>query len=144
MKDTLTAYAVVRGDEVELIFPYCAELIDRLKTIPSRWRSWNPRTRRWTIYSPYTEPSIRLVGDFFDVERVAPVGAAPTTHDDRGCLQRVVERWPEYAELGLLPGAPPELVRASYRILSRERHPDAGGTHEAMVRLNHAYEKLKS
>ncbi len=45
------------------------------------------------------------------------------------------------AELGFKDGDKPvnqEVVEARYRALARERHPDAGGSHEAMARLNEA------
>jgi hypothetical protein len=45
------------------------------------------------------------------------------------------------AELGLRPGTTSlGEVRRAYRALSKVRHPDVeGGSHEAMLRLNHAY-----
>jgi DnaJ-class molecular chaperone len=36
-----------------------------------------------------------------------------------------------------------EIVAAGYRALAKERHPDAGGTHERMAELNRAAEALK-
>jgi hypothetical protein len=43
------------------------------------------------------------------------------------------------AELGFQPGDRPitlDVVEARYRALLRERHPDRGGSHDAVVRLN--------
>jgi hypothetical protein len=48
-----------------------------------------------------------------------------------------------YAALYLLPDAPPEVVKSAYRALAQLHHPDAGGTHEAMLRINEAYERLR-
>ena len=45
-----------------------------------------------------------------------------------------------YAEMHLLPSAPPELVQAAHRVLLKQVHPDRGGTHEQTVRLNLAWE----
>lgn len=44
------------------------------------------------------------------------------------------------AEMGFKPNDRPdvEAVEARFRALARERHPDAGGSHEAMARLNEA------
>lgn len=47
-----------------------------------------------------------------------------------------------FAALHLLPSAPPEVVRASYKALAQIHHPDAGGTHEAMLKINEAYRQL--
>jgi hypothetical protein len=43
--------------------------------------------------------------------------------------------------LGLGPKATPALVKAAYRRLAKTAHPDAGGTHEAFVALQEAYEQ---
>ena len=49
-----------------------------------------------------------------------------------------------FATLYLLPNAPPEVVRASYKALAQLVHPDKpGGDHAAMQRLNEAYERLR-
>jgi hypothetical protein len=48
-----------------------------------------------------------------------------------------------YAALYLLPNAPPEVVRASYKALAQLVHPDKpGGDVAAMQRLNEAYRQL--
>ena len=47
-----------------------------------------------------------------------------------------------YRILGLDPTAPDELVKLVYRHLARRLHPDAGGSTEAMARLNGAYEEI--
>ena len=49
-----------------------------------------------------------------------------------------------YDVLGVRPGAPREVIDASYRALAKSRHPDTGGTVEAMNELNAAYEALKN
>lgn len=36
-----------------------------------------------------------------------------------------------------------ELINAGYRALSRKHHPDAGGSHEAMVKVNRALDALR-
>ena len=46
------------------------------------------------------------------------------------------------SELWLKPGAPREVIDAAYRALARLYHPDAGGSEEAMTRLNLAYRQI--
>lgn len=41
-----------------------------------------------------------------------------------------------YNTLLILPSAPIELVKAAQRILAKQYHPDVGGSHEAMKRIN--------
>jgi hypothetical protein len=43
--------------------------------------------------------------------------------------------------LGLRPDAPQTLIEAAYKTLAKERHPDVGGSHEAMEELNEAKEQ---
>lgn len=47
-----------------------------------------------------------------------------------------------YAALYLTPKAPYSLVKAVYRHLVKEHHPDAGGDQEQFLRLQNAYEKI--
>jgi hypothetical protein len=48
-----------------------------------------------------------------------------------------------YATLYLLPDAPQIVVKSAYRALAQLHHPDAGGTHESMLKINEAYERLR-
>jgi hypothetical protein len=47
-----------------------------------------------------------------------------------------------FATLHLLPTAPPEVVKASYKALARIYHPDAKGSHDKMIQINLAFETL--
>lgn len=47
-----------------------------------------------------------------------------------------------YAVLGLESGADGAAIRSAYRTLARASHPDAGGSDEAMIRLNEAWHVL--
>lgn len=48
-----------------------------------------------------------------------------------------------YAVLHLVQGAPLVVCEAAYRALSRAAHPDAGGSNEAMRKLNLAIEQIR-
>ena len=47
-----------------------------------------------------------------------------------------------FKQLHLLSSAPWALVRSAYKILSKQHHPDFGGSHEQMVKINTAYDYL--
>jgi hypothetical protein len=48
-----------------------------------------------------------------------------------------------YATLYLLPDAPPIVVKSAYRALAQINHPDIGGDHATMQRINDAYSRLR-
>src|SRR6266403_3060544 len=47
-----------------------------------------------------------------------------------------------YAVLGLQPSATPEQIKQAYREYAKRAHPDAGGSAEAMERINEAHRVL--
>lgn len=49
-----------------------------------------------------------------------------------------------YAELWLLDDAPLSVVKAAYRALATEHHPDAGGSTERFRRVDRAYRQILS
>jgi curved DNA-binding protein CbpA len=49
-----------------------------------------------------------------------------------------------YARLHLLPTAPPELVQAAHKVMVKLTHPDSGGSHEAAVLINLAWEVIEA
>lgn len=55
--------------------------------------------------------------------------------------QTAVRSW--YEVLDVSPRADPDVVKASFQALARKRHPDAGGSNEAMTELNRAYEEFQ-
>ncbi|MBE9179704.1 J domain-containing protein [Oculatella sp. LEGE 06141] len=50
---------------------------------------------------------------------------------------------PWWRVLYVSPDAPLTVIEAAYRSLSRDYHPDQGGSHEAMAELNRAYSEAK-
>src|SRR5262245_5801377 len=44
-----------------------------------------------------------------------------------------------YKALDIARSASPAEIRRAYYVVSKRAHPDAGGSHEAQVRVNHAY-----
>lgn len=106
-------------------------LIETLKAmVPARSRKWNAYDKEWWFREEFGEPVYHLC-----VSRglaVALPGDTPQIHDFEQAA----------AAMYLLPNAPSGLVRAVYRYLSKELHPDRGGSTAEMQRLNHCYELL--
>jgi hypothetical protein len=110
-------------------------------------RSYEPTTRKWFI----DEDAYAQLFQWLDYAH-AELGARvewQTSSD------RTREKPPEpppakpkpkavdpYVTLHLLPSAPPEVVKAVYKVLAMKHHPDHGGSEETMKRLNEAYGRL--
>ncbi len=117
-----------------------AFLIEALKdAIPAYDRTYSPASREWFIHAS-ARHSLELWLD--DAREVcgASVEWQPTKHE----RPRTASVAPDaFATLHLLPSAPPEVVRASYKALAMKHHPDKGGDTEAMQKINEAYERLR-
>jgi len=106
--------------------------------IPSRQRKWDAPSKVWLLRD--SDPVIGLLerqGIPYTCEtaddtahRQAPASAHLTQND-------------AYQILFLRPGAPDFVISAVYRALAKQMHPDAGGSDEAMQRLNQAIEVLR-
>lgn len=59
-----------------------------------------------------------------------------------GRLGQEQEKAKAFRTLGLEPEASPEAVKAAYRQLARQHHPDAGGDAEAFAQVSAAYQLL--
>ncbi len=119
---------------VDLRFSYDAGFISRLKgEIPVYARTYDPETRIWTVRAAYATRACFMMRETF--------GAVTEYGDD--VADRVRRDDPDFAALHLMPSAPPALVEAAFRCLSKELHPDRGGKHEAMIELNEAITRLR-
>jgi DnaJ-domain-containing protein 1 len=117
-----------------------AFLIETLKDrIPAYDRTYSPASREWLI-----DASARDDLEMWLDDARAVCGASvewqPTKHEHTRAKPR--NETNAHAVLHLLPSAPPEVVRASYKALAMKHHPDHGGDTEAMQRINAAYRRL--
>jgi DnaJ-domain-containing protein 1 len=114
-------------------------LIEALKdAIPAYDRTYSPATREWLIDASARDSLDNWLDDARAVFN-ASVEWQPTKHK-RTRARTVPDA---FATLHLLPSAPPEVVRASYKALAMKHHPDKGGDVRAMQRINEAYERLR-
>ncbi len=129
----MTAPTITRTPDGRAVlkFPYDPWLVESLKTgIPGHARSYAPETKAWTVAPAYVAVATRLMlAAFPDVELVDPSRTAPPSDP--------------YVVLHLLPSAPPELVTAAHKCLSKLHHPDKGGDTATMQAINAAAEALK-
>jgi len=121
----------LHGLESEAFWNFIADL----KTgIPSRSRRWDADNRRWLLRADVIESvAVLLNSHGLTYEHT---GAGESEVHSGAVLAN------PYHALHLLPTAPPELVRAAYRLLAKRHHPDGGGSHAAMQELGQAYQRI--
>jgi hypothetical protein len=126
-------------------------LIDALKNFVSPvYRKYEPNARKWVVGEPATESFrgwLAYARTTFNarIEWSGEAYADPEAEwtpppPPRPPRSKALD---PHATLWLLPGAPPELVRAAFKCLATLFHPDKpGGDEERMKAINRAYEKL--
>ncbi len=111
-------------------FDYDPDFIEALKDkIPGRSRRWLPEKKWWVFREEVMDQVLALA--YIHVGRVV--------HVEPDEEEAPVEA---YAELHLLPTAPPAVVAAAYKALAKLAHPDKGGDKVKMQRINQAYAQL--
>ena len=113
---------------------YNEPMVDAIKQyVPSRLRRWQPAHKRWVVTAAALDTVCALAdaycGGWVEVVRADGPPAATAAAD-------------AYAVLHLLPTAPPAVVKAVYKALSKLEHPDRGGDTAQMQRINAAYHRL--
>lgn len=105
------------------------------RAIPSGARLWSPSRRVWTVDIAHFGRLTDWAYTWFAPEEVlierpqrTPPRPAPAP-----------DAW---ETLWLRPGAPEYVIKAVFRAMALENHPDRGGDHAAMVRINAAFETL--
>lgn len=112
-------------------FDFSPGMVEGIKThIPSRQRTWKPDLRQWWFRAEVIDSVCTLATLFCEGGYVHAQSSPAPAH-----------RGPEaaYQTLHLLPSAPPELVKAAYKALSKLEHPDKGGDKARMQAINSAY-----
>jgi len=124
------------------------ELIEALKTsIPHRWRDYDPDDKCWRIVSRghldiwldcvSDYAGIQVIWDNDETHRRARQDLPPPRRPGRMVPADA------FTALYLLPTAPPEVIKASYKALALIHHPDRGGDLEQMKTINQAYDLLE-
>ncbi|MEE9277216.1 MAG: J domain-containing protein [Dehalococcoidia bacterium] len=112
-----------------------------MRVVPDSHRSFDADRDVWQIWGVYWL-SVRevLCGDL----GLGPVREYASWTEFEGAQrghrtkQLTAPNMEAYEELFLLPAAPREVVEAAYRALARLYHPDRGGDHKRMARINAA------
>jgi hypothetical protein len=114
------------------------ELIPRWKdAVPARYRSYDPSAKVWRFVGQYRALAAALLLIYFPGADVPVRFRTPSHPQARAAGSDHIR------VLHLCETASVELIEASYRVLARLNHPDAGGSTEAMQAINGAYAALR-
>ena len=121
-------------------FRYDENILKLIKSIPWEGRRWEPGIKSWWVaddYVPYARYVLRDngkddYGDWFFDQRVENSSA------------RRAQNSPYHELATLIQEGSDDLVRDVFRRLLHHYHPDVGGEHKQMVRLNHVWEQIKA
>ncbi len=120
-----------------LEFRLCIDTLKSFVKVPNR--SYDPDTKTWNVsesgYESLTK-WINYICQSIDAEIKWQQPSPPRQP------KRPAPKVDAYAALHLLPTASPALVKAAYKCLAMEFHPDRGGDTRAMQRINEAYRQL--
>lgn len=155
------AFLMREGSQVRVVAPYNADFVAELKQIPYYAKTWLGEQKHWLIEDEYGDLLFEIASRYFSVQWVITeheaqqrVSAAMASaqrlagsgsHSTAQCLDVVKKVYREEAALHLLPPVTSEnVLRAVYRALAREHHPDVAGaaSHGTMVAINAAYDLL--
>lgn len=110
MKVTQPETTVLPDGSVRVRFPYNADVVAAIKdTVPWQFRTYDPGDKSWTVEAPWGTELIRIMRMYFDDAGISRPSAGAADH---------------YAVLYVLPNAPASVIKAVYRCLVKENHPD--------------------
>jgi hypothetical protein len=90
------------------------------RSIPPLYRQFDDKHVKWYVHQKYVE---------FVKQLMQQTTVTPSSDDP-------------WAVLHLRPGAPPAIIKAVWREMAKELHPDRGGDEEQFKRVKAAYDKL--
>ena len=133
----MTAAKITRTPDggINLKFPYIAELVEDLKSaIPGWGRQYDPYTKQWYVLPSFVDVAEEIFYFYF-----------PRKHNFSHSPPDLFATLPDWCKtLYILPNAPGVVIDAVYRALSKIYHPDVGGSHSAMLKLNAAIEEARN
>lgn len=137
------------GQWVRCWFRWRDGLVEDLKAgIPARYRRWSPEERSWHVAPEAWPAALKVFGKYGLFAGAG--GSAGADHSSRGggspgAGGGAHGQPSDWGALYLVPGAPVEVIRASYAALSKKYHPDRVGgdpTGKKQQELNDAYHRV--
>ena len=136
-------YRVKLHSDDQGIFKLCVETLKSF--ISPLFRQYDPATKHWLIagegYGPFTRWLSYCHINFHAQIKQSSAGGQQKAKASTTTLSLTPEA-AAFKTLHLRDTAPPELIKAAYRILAQKHHPDHQGDTQAMQQINAAYELL--
>lgn len=127
-----------KDGSVTIAFPYDRVFIEQIKEwIPAWSREYDPGSKTWTIgiaYAAEIEPRMRARFGYIETYGSPGGPRFDTGHGHKPDA--------DHQKLYVTQDAPLTVIKAAYRALSKELHPDNGGDHSQMIQLTEAYERV--
>ena len=148
---------VVPKDEKYIhVFSSHQSVVEYIKLIiPQNKRLFDSSTGCWVVHNKYTLPIVQLgytkegYVDYSSLPESIQIQIASEKKNWTRSSSRAKVfssggdvKTSAYATLFLQPDAPQCVVKAAYRALSKEHHPDRGGDEEIFKQITKAYEDL--
>ncbi len=115
------------------VFKYAIENLKEI--IPPVYRTYNPNSKTWTVTDwAFLRDWVDDLSGKYQVET-----NLDELKNEPAPAQSIAS---PFQTLYLLPNAPLEVVKASYRALAKLHHPDVRGDSAKMIEINRAYETL--
>jgi hypothetical protein len=122
--------------------PYNAQFVDDLQyEVPPSYRLWDKPSRTWRVAPPYDPATLSILRRYFPFAEVEerPRRQTFTIHQAHACNCDA-----DHKVLYVCQDAPLDVVKAAFKALAKVNHPDRGGDHVVMQRLNEAVERIES
>ena len=146
----------LQSDKYIQVFVNHKDVVSYLKyTVPSKHRMYDASAKCWVVHVKHLLPIVQL--GYAKIGHV-DYSALPAQHQmliasnkkdwtkasstSRVFTSRGNDQVTAYATLHLQPDAPQCVIKAAYRALSKEHHPDRGGDSDKFKEITQAYEEL--
>lgn len=146
----MIARLVYHGEVAIVTTPYSRAFVDEIKVlIPHEYREWVADRKVWHVRYPYDRHAATLLAKHFPYAEIEERWDAKNPHGYQHQSQ-----WqplnppsrcscsPDHQALYVCGEAPVEVIKAAYKALAKQIHPDNGGDVVLMQQLNEVYERV--
>lgn len=143
-----TLQLIPEGTWVRVVGTHSRPFTDLIKysILPISYRKYDVATKNWLVHFSKLDFIVSAARRFYDYVDWSslPVDwqlvAAGAQMPSELTIDNSYEN--PFSVLFVTDDAPIEVVKASYKVLAHKYHPDHGGDHDRMTKLNQAYDEI--